>query len=44
MLHADDERANLWHDIIKFLERVEASGSEDLASRARELLERVHIL
>src|SRR5262245_37786228 len=43
-LHADDERANLWHDIIAFLERVSTSGSEDLASRARALLERVHVL
>jgi hypothetical protein len=44
MLHADDERANLWHDIINFLERVSTSAPEDLASSARALLERVHVL
>ena len=42
MLREDDERANVWHDSINFLERVEASGSEELASRARALLKRVH--
>lgn len=32
MLHADDERANVWHDIINFLERVSESGPDDLAT------------
>jgi hypothetical protein len=44
MLHEDDEPAILWHDIINFLERVSDSGPDDLASSARALLERVHVL
>ena len=44
MLHADDERANVWHDIINFLERVSGSGPDDLATSAQALLERVHLL
>jgi len=44
MLHEDDERANVWHDIINFLERVSDSGPDDLASSARALLKRVHVL
>jgi hypothetical protein len=39
-----DERAILWHDITNFLGRVSKSGSEDIASSARALLERVHVL
>jgi len=39
MLHADDERANLWHDIINFLERVRDAGPDELASSAQALLE-----
>jgi hypothetical protein len=43
-LHTDDEQALLWHAIIAFLERVSTSGPEDLASTARALIVRVHVL
>jgi hypothetical protein len=44
MLHEDDEHANVWHDTINFLEHVSDAGPDDLASSARALLERVHVL
>jgi hypothetical protein len=43
-LHMADVRANLWHDIINYLDRIAESGPEELASKARELLDRVHTL
>jgi hypothetical protein len=43
-LYRDDARANLCHDIINFLERISDSAPDDLASSARDLLERAHAL
>ncbi len=43
-LHTVGERALLWHDSINFLRRVGDSGPDDLATPARALLERVHVL
>jgi hypothetical protein len=43
MLSDADERANLWHDIINFLDRVARTSTDDeLADKAAELLDRVH--
>ena len=42
MLNDADERANLWHDIINYLDRVARSGHDELVDKAAELLDRVH--